>query len=111
MNTRLASLAAAAIGLVFATTAPDLHAGDSHPQVQPQAHAQASAAPCPTCPNSQSYYRDCPFVPAPYNLCRPTPPDVYRYGGPKDVKSACVYGYSSMRDDMFYRNYPVSRGR
>ncbi len=106
MNARLLALATLAIGLVF--SASDLLAGDSpvRPPVRP-----AHDANCATCPNTSPYYRDCPFVPRPYNLCRPTPITVYRYGSPKGVKSACAYGYPSDRDDIFYRNYPVSRGR
>lgn len=99
MKTHLALLSLIAIGSALCSV-PAV-AGES---ARPVAVVQKA-------PNAHRSPVICPFVPRPYNTCRPTPIDVYRHGSPTGVKSACVYGYASARDDLFYRYYPTSRGR
>lgn len=99
MKTRLALLSLIVLG--SALVSGQVVAGES-------SRPAAVARKAPPVPRPATL---CPFVPRPYNTCRPTPIDVYRYGSPTGVKSACLYGYSSDRDDLFFRQYPTSRGR
>lgn len=104
MKSRTTLLAAAAVAASFVVSALDAQAGDSRPE--PRAYAVTSTSKTKTV----SVYQDCPFVPRPYNHCRPTPIEVFRYGSKKGVESACTYGYPGERGVVFHGQYPTSRG-